>query len=148
LTYLILTFDSCMKSPVVELRQMILLVLLATLCWQNHYHISVLLKQGRCNYSESSNYSERIFSTMERPWYDKYQCHKYLEGNFWIPGRFCTVYNSAKVDSLVAVQTAQRKDWTPISVREDFEQLSRHGWLQHATVQTVGQHHPDAETEV
>jgi len=32
------------------------------------------------------------------------------------------------VGSLVVVRTAQRNVWTPISVREDSEQLSRHGW--------------------
>jgi len=30
-----------------------MLIILVTFCWQNYRYISVMLKQGRCNYSES-----------------------------------------------------------------------------------------------
>jgi hypothetical protein len=44
------------------------------------------------------------FSNMEKwPYYDKFQCHKFQEGNFRFPRRFCEVSNSAKVGSLVPV---------------------------------------------
>jgi len=52
------------------------LVLLATFCWQNHCHVSVLLKQGRRNYSESSEYSEINSLIWKGPYYDKFQYHK------------------------------------------------------------------------
>jgi len=62
----------------------------------NHYHISVLLKEGCCNYSESSRIFRVYFSNLKRALIWQYQCHKYEEGNFQSPRRFCVIYSLAK----------------------------------------------------
>jgi len=49
-----------------------LLVLLAAFYWQNHYHVRLLLKQGRRNYLESSEYLEIISLIWKWPYYDKF----------------------------------------------------------------------------
>jgi hypothetical protein len=84
-----------------------MLVLLASFCWQNHYHVILQSQQGYRIISEVFKYSEFIFLIWKGPYYDKFQCHKLQEGNFKVPGRFCEVSNSVKVRSLVPVWTVQ-----------------------------------------
>jgi len=95
-----------------------------------------------------------------------------IEGNLWIRGRFCTVYNSAKVGSPVDCPNSPVKRLT-LSVFEKilnssaytacnrsdnrttqsglyslFEKIlnsSAHAWWRlHATIPTLGKHRPDA----
>jgi hypothetical protein len=90
---------------------------------------------------------------------------------FRVPERFCAVFNSAKVGSLISIRTNQRHVWTPICVKkilrrstcicpDDRATLSRHKlvfennlnsfantdwWRQLATLWTLGHYHLDAK---
>jgi len=57
--------------------------------------------------SESSNYLEFISLIRRKPYYDKFQCHKLQQGYFSVQGRFYIDSNSAEVESIVSMRTAQ-----------------------------------------
>jgi len=105
-----------------------MLVLLVTFCWQNLCHISVLLKQGHHNHSESYkilrayflNYGKTLIwqvsvsQPLRRQFPDSRKILHSLQLN-------TSRFPSCRLDGL-------EKCLDALSVREDFEQLIRHDW--------------------
>jgi hypothetical protein len=101
-----------------------MLVLLATFC---------LTKSLSCKVAALTriSYDFRVFKYLEfisliwkKSCKDKFQYLNHQEGYFRVPRRFCAVYNSAKVRSLVSVRTGLRSFRTPICVLEDSASLA------------------------